>query len=170
MTTAHGSVKNQSYPLPRNDGQRLVQNDIWQTPLPNGSLRRFGFDFDRVELPDEPVLRGEEKPRWIGEPPQFVHRSGISDANLTVEVDEFTETQEYEDDPVVAEPKRYRVTLDAHGMNRPETFTCASWREVQQRCARAEARLDESHAERHEHCVDDMGMATEHACRSCEVA
>ena len=38
----------------------MVQDDIPGTPLPNGMLLWFGFDFEWADLPDEPLLRGDD--------------------------------------------------------------------------------------------------------------
>ena len=53
----------------------LVQNDIWGTPLPNGMLRWFGFDFDldQADLPSDPLLHRDNPPRWVGTPQGDMH-------------------------------------------------------------------------------------------------
>ena len=58
----------------------IVQNDISGTPLPNGSLHWFGYCFEWADLPDEPLLREDDPPRWVGSWPGFTFRTGISDA------------------------------------------------------------------------------------------
>lgn len=151
-------------------GARLVQDDIWQTPLPNGMLRWFGFDFDWAGLPEEPLLQGGERVEWTGLPGHFVHRSGISDAKVTVETDEFEIDQEADCDHMVAVvPKGYRLYVDAHGMDRTEVSYHQSWHDLQQQCKRTEWALDESRAERHLFCEDENGSPTEEACQFCSI-
>ena len=110
----------------------------------------FGFDFDQADLPDEPLLHGDDPPRWVGTLPGSTFRTGISDAKVTVETDGFEQNGDCEDgETTQVTPKRYIVTVEAHRLDRAEVFTCRSWHEVQQRCRRMEHRLDESHVERH---------------------
>ena len=66
-------------------------------------------------------------------------------------------------------PKGYIVTVEAHGLDRAEVFTCPSWHEVQQRCRTMEHRLDESHMERHDPCEDMDGDLTAETCSFCEL-
>ena len=147
----------------------MVQDDIQGTPLPNGTLRRFGFDFEWADLPDEPLLRQGDPPRWVGTPPGFTLRTGISDAKVTVETDGFKPNDDCEDGETShATPEKYIVTVEAHGLDRAEVFTCPNWHEVQQRCRGMEHRLDESHIERHALCEDMDGNLTPDACSFCE--
>ena len=67
----------------------MVQDDIQGTTLPNGMLLWFGFDFEWADLPDEPLMGRDDPPRWVGTPPGFTFRTGISDAKVTVETDGF---------------------------------------------------------------------------------
>ena len=147
----------------------MVQDDLLGTPLPNGMLLWFSYDFEWADLPDEPLLRGDEKPRWVGTLPGFTFRTGISDAKVTIETDEFERYGDSEEgDTIQVTPKRYIVTVEAHGLDRPEVFTCPNWHEVQQRCRTMEHRLDESHMERHDPCEDMDGNPTADACLFCE--
>ena len=147
----------------------MVQDDIPGTPLPNGMLLWFGFDFEWADLPDEPLLRGDETPRWVGSLPGFTFRTGISDAKVTIETGGFERNDDSEDEETIrVTPKRYIVTVEAHGLDRAEVFTCPSWHEVKQRCRTMEHRLDESHMERHDPCVDVHGNLTADACSFCE--
>ena len=147
----------------------MVQDDIMGTPLPNGMLLWFGFDFEWADLPDGPLLRRDDPPRWVGALPGFIFRTGISDAKVTVETDGFEQNGDCEDDEILmATPKRYIVTVEAHGLDRAEVFTCPNWHEVQQRCRKMEHRLDESHLERHAPCEDMDGNLTPDACSFCE--
>ena len=146
----------------------MVQDDLLGTPLPNGMLLWFGFDFEWADLPDEPLLRGDEKPRWVGSLPGFTFRTGISDAKVTIETDEFEQNDDNEErEATHVTPKGYIVTVEAHGLDRAEVFTCPSWHEVQQRCRTMEHRLDESHMERHVSCEDLDGVSPD-ACSFCE--
>ena len=130
----------------------------------------FGFDFEWADLPDEPLLRRSDPPRWVGSLPGFTFRTGISDARVTVETDGFEQNDDSEDGEIpMATPKRYIVTVEAHGLDRAEVFTCPSWHEVKQRCRTMEHRLDESHMERHVSCVDMDGNLTPDACSFCEL-
>ena len=145
----------------------MVQDDIQGTPLPNGML--LWFDFDWADLPDEPLLRRDDPPRWVGTLPGFTFRTGISDAKVTVETDGFEQNGDCEDEETTqVTPKRYIVTVEAPGLDHAEVFTCPSWHEVQQRCRRMEHRLDESHVERHAPCEDTDGNLTPDACLFCE--
>ena len=147
----------------------IVQDDIWGTTLPNGMLLWFGFDFDWADLPGEPLLRRGDPPRWVGTPPGFTFKSGISDAKVTIETDGFQENDDYEDaETTHVTPKGYIVTVEAHGLDRAEVFTCPSWHEVQQRCRRMEQQLDESHMDRHDSCEGTDGNPTPDACLFCE--
>ena len=148
----------------------MVQDDIWGTPLPNGMLLWFGFDFDWADLPSEPLLRRGDPPKWVGTPPGFTFKSGISDAKVTIETDEFRESEDNEErEATHVTPKGYIVTVEAHGLDRAEVFTCPSWHEVQQRCRTMEHRLDESHMERHDPCEDMDGDLTAETCSFCEL-
>ena len=148
----------------------MVQDDIQGTPLPNGMLLWFGFDFEWADLPDEPLLRRGDSPRWVGTQPGFTFRTGISDAKVTVETDGFEQNGDCEDNEILmATPKRYIVTVEAHGLDRAEVFTCTNWHEVQQRCRKMENRLDESHMERHDLCQDMDGNLTPDTCLFCEL-
>ena len=147
----------------------MIQDDIWGTTLPNGMLLWFSFDFEWADLPSEPILRRGDPPKWVGTPPGFTFRSGISDAKVTVETDEFQESDDAEErEATHVTPKGYIVTVEAHGLDRAEVFTCPSWHEVQQRCQRVEHELDESHMERHHLCEDMDGNITPEACWFCE--
>ena len=147
----------------------MIQDDIWGTTLPNGMLLWFSFDFEWADLPSEPILRRGDPPKWVGTPPGFTFRSGISDAKVTVETDEFQESDDAEErEATHVTPKGYIVTVEAHGLDRAEVFTCPSWHEVQQRCRRVEHELDESHMERHHLCEDMDGNITPEACWFCE--
>ena len=145
----------------------MVQDDISGTPLPNGML--LWFDFEWADLPGEPLLRRGDPPRWVGTLPGFTFRSGISDAKVTVETDGFEENGDCEDEETThVTPKGYIVTVEAHGLDHAEVFTYPSWHEVQQRCRRMEQQLDESHMERHDPCEDMDGNLTPDACLFCE--
>ena len=147
----------------------IVQDDISGTTLPNGSLKWFGYDFDWADLPDEPLLRRDETPRWVGSLPGFTFKTGISDAKVTVEVDEFERDDDDEEvERIHVTPKSYIVTVEAHGLDRAEVFTCPSWHEVQQKCRTMEYQLDESEMERHLLCYDEDGNTTADACLFCE--
>ena len=147
----------------------MIQDDIWGTHLPNGLLVWFGYDFEWADLPDEPLLRGDEPPRWVGSLPGFTFRTGISDAKVTIETDELEQYDDSEDEETIrVTPKRYIVTVEAHGLDRAEVFTCPNWYEVQQRCRTMEHRLDESYMERHDPCEDMDGNLTADACLFCE--
>ena len=136
--------------------------------LPNGSLRWFGFDFDRIELPDDPILRGDDPPVWVRQDlMEFVFETGISDAKVVIYIDEF-DIVTGDDDDATATPKVYHVDLSAHGFDRAESFMYLYWRDVQQYCKRAEYRLDESFPERHVGCEDKEGNPTDEACSFCE--
>ena len=147
----------------------MVQDDIPGTPLPNGMLLWFGFDFEWADLPDEPLLPRDDRPRWVGSLPGFTFRTGISDARVTVETDEFEQNGDGEEgETIQVTPKSYIVTVEAHGLDRAEVFTCPSWHEVQQRCRKMEHWLDESHSERHVSCEDMDGLSPD-ACSFCEL-
>ena len=147
----------------------IVQDDIFGTTLPNGSLKWFSYDFDWADLPDEPLLRRDDPPRWVGSLPGFTFRTGISDAKVTVEIDEFEQDGDYEEwERIHVTPKRYIVTVEAYGFDRALVFTCPSWHEVQQRCRTMEHELDESQMERHDPCEDMDGNPTADTCLFCE--
>ena len=147
----------------------IVQDDISGTPLPNGSLHWFGFDFHWADLPDEPLLREDDPPRWVGSWPGFTFKTGVSDARVTVEIDEFEQDGDYEEwERIHVTPKRYIVTVEAHGLARTEVFTCPSWHEVQQKCRTMEYQLDEGEMERHLLCYDEDGNTTADTCLFCE--
>ena len=147
----------------------LIQDDIWGTPLPNGLLRWFGFDFDTASLPYDALLFRGDLIQWTGTLPGFTCKTRISDAKVTIVVDEFELDNEH-DDPHTVEvlPKRYDVAVDAHGFDRTEMFSSSSWRGVQQTCRRIEQQLDESRHERHAGCQDEQGNLTATACSFCE--
>ena len=148
----------------------MVQDDLLGTPLPNGMLLWFGFDFDWADLPSEPLLRRGDPPKWVGTPPGFTFKSGISDAKVTIETDEFRESNDNEErEATHVTPKGYIVTVEAHGLDRAEVFTRPSWHEVQQRCRTMEHRLDESHMDRHVSCEDLDGNLTAETCSFCEL-
>ena len=147
----------------------LLQNDVWHTPLPNGMLRWFGFDFDRAVLPHASVLRDGEEVQWIGTGQHFIHKTGISDATVMIEVDEFGIDNDNPVERIVSViPKGYRIYINAHGMDSTEVSYYQTWHEVQQHCKRAENNLDETHWERHALCQDEEGRLTEHSCKLCE--
>ena len=147
----------------------IVQDDISGTTLPNGSLKWFGYEFDWANLPDEPLLRRDETPRWVGSWSGFIFTTGISDAKVTVEADEFERDDDDEEvERIHVTPKRYTVTVEAHGLDRAEVFTCPSWHEVQQKCRTMEYQLDESEMERHLLCYDEDGNTTADTCLFCE--
>ena len=147
----------------------MVQDDLWGTNLPNGMLLWFGFDFAWADLPSDPVLRWGDLTKWIGTPPGFTFKIGISDANVTIEADEFQESDDAEEqDMAQVTPKGYTVTIQAHGLDRADVFTCPDWHEVQQRCRSVEHELDESHTNRHLPCEDEDGNLTPEACQFCE--
>ena len=147
----------------------IVQDDIFGTTLPNGSLKWFSYDFDWADLPDEPLLRRDDPPRWVGSLPCFTFKTGISDAKVTVEVDEFERDDDDEEvERIHVTPKRYIVTVEAHGLDRAEVFTCPNWHEVQQKCRTMEYQLDESEMERHLLCYDEDGNTTADTCLFCE--
>ena len=72
----------------------MIQDDIWGTNLPNGMLLWFGFDFAWADLPSDSVLRRGDPTKWVGTPPGFTFKIGISDANVTIEADEFQESDD----------------------------------------------------------------------------
>ena len=147
----------------------MVQDDLLGTPLPNGMLLWFGYDFEWADLPDEPLLRRDETPRWVGSLPGFTFKTGISDAKVTVEIDEFERDDDDEEvERIHVTPKSYIVTVEAHGLDRAEVFTCPSWHEVQQKCRTMEYQLDESEMERHLLCYDEDGNTTADTCLFCE--
>ena len=146
----------------------MLQDDITGTPLPNGMLHWFGFDFERVDLPGAPVLKHGEPPIWVGSLPGFTCRTGVADARVVISADQFQPDRD-DDDAAYAAPREYSVAVTAHGFDRDEVFSCPDWHEVQQRCRRLEQRLDESQAERHAHCLDEQGGVSENACAFCEL-
>ena len=147
----------------------MVQDDAWGTPLPNGMLRWFGYEFDQVELPDDPVLKHDDTPQWIGTLPGFTCKVGISDARVTIETDGFRTNEDYSDEHELRViPERYRIAVQAHGFDRAQETVCPDWHEVQQTCRRIERQLDESHDERHQECQDEEGELTSDACSFCE--
>ena len=88
---------------------------------------------------------------------------------MTIEADEFRESDDAEEQDVAqVTPKGYTVTIQAHGLDRADVFTCPDWHEVQQRCRSVEHQLDESHMERHHLCEDADGNLTPEACLFCE--
>ena len=113
----------------------MVQSDIWNTPLPNGMLQWFGYDFERVDLPGVGVLKRGEDPVWVQDLPGFTWEMGISNAMVTISAQEFQSTgdEEKDDSPEMA-PTAYTVVVRAHGLDRDEEFTCPHWHKVQQRC------------------------------------
>ncbi len=156
--------------IARQGNPTLVQDDIQGTPLPNGLLRWFGFDFDRVGLPDEPLLPKEERPRWTGPIPGFTYTMGVADAKITVTVDEFQPDPDCEGTETEGVlPKEYRVTARAQGLDDRRGMTFRTWREVQEFCRRLESQLDESYLERHHGCRDDQDNLTGDSCSHCEL-
>lgn len=145
----------------------LVQNDLFGSHLPNGMLYWWGFDFNRVDMPDEPALTGEEPPRWVGCLPGFFAEMHVLDAKVMIEADEFELGDEEEGTDDEASPTSFRITVDAPGAEERETFTCRSWPEVQQTMRRTERTLDESFVDRHHRCADENGGPTEDACDLC---
>ena len=147
----------------------MVQDDVWGTLLPNGLLRWFGFEFERAELPDEGLLPHDERPRWVGNPPIFIFRTGVADAGVKVSAEGMEIPEDtLEEDDGYAVPSLYRVEIRAHGLEHPEEFTCRDWHEVQMRCRQLERRLDDSHGERHAGCTDEQGESSPEACLFCE--
>ena len=146
----------------------LIQDDIWGTPLPNGMLKWFGYDFDRVELPEDPVLRGGDPPQWVGTLPGFTYRTGISDARITVETDGFKNEGDEEEEETRVTPERYTIAVRAHGFDRDQEAACPDWHQVQQTCRSIERQLDETYHERHNLCQDEEGETTADACSFCE--
>ena len=165
---AAGAIYDRLFTPPRPPKSDLIQDDIWGTPLPNGLLKWFGYDFDRVELPDEPILKGEERPRWTGTLPGFTYRTGISDARVTVETDGFRTDSEDEDEETRVTPERYTIAVQAHGFDRDQEVVCPDWQQVQQTCRRIERQLDETYHERHHLCLDEEGNTTADTCSFCE--
>ena len=143
----------------------MVQDDIMGTPLPNGLLRWFGYDFERVDLPDTPLLKHGDSPVWIGTINGFIMKTGVADARVEIRAEQFKPDEE--DEGSVA-PKQYDVAIRAHGLDRDEEVTCKDWHEVQQKCRTLEQWLDESHAERHASCENQDGYLSEDACAFCE--
>ena len=152
--------------LPRNHTQAvMVQDDIMGTPLPNGMLLWFGFDFERADLPDTPLLKHGDSPVWTGTPPGFTMKTGVADARVEIRAEQFDTDEE---DESYAAPKHYTVLIRAHGLERDQEITCKDWHDVQQKCRILEQRLDESHAERHASCETQEGNLSENACAFCE--
>ena len=144
----------------------MKQDDAFGTYLPNGSLRWFGFDFDRVRLPYESLLENGDTTCWIGTSTQFIHRMRIHDAAVEITTGKLEldgDDQEFLD--VV--PRTYLVDVTAHGLENATT-ECAGWREVQQHCRQLETALADSFDERHEPCHDEAGQSTHDACSLCE--
>ena len=143
----------------------LMQDNFSNTPLPNGLLRWFGFDFDRAELPEEPLLPRGESPIWVGQPPLFQYKNGISDARVIIEIDDWS----IERDPLYdnATPKRYQLAVYAHGFNQAQTSVWPTWHDVQQAAQTIEQELDQNFVERHNNCQDDNGNETEDTCAFC---
>ena len=144
----------------------MVQDDITGTPLPNGMLLWFGFDFERAHLPDTPLLKHDDNPVWVGTLPGFTMRTGVADARVEIRAEQFVPDEE---DEGSAAPKQYSVAISAHGLDQDEEIICKDWHEVQQRCRTLEQRLDESHAERHASCQDQDSNLSEDACAFCEL-
>ena len=144
----------------------MVQNDLTATPLPNEMLQWFEFDFERVDLPDAPLLRRGEAPVWVGSLPGFTVNTGVADAQVQVRAEEFTPDEENEGSVA---PHSYAVTIRAHGLDQDLEFTCKDWHQVQQRCRTLEHQLNESHAERHALCQTQDGDLSEEACTFCEL-
>ena len=152
--------------LVRNHTQAtMVQDDIMGTPLPNGLLQWFGYEFERVDLPDIPLLKHGDYPIWLGTPRGFAIKTGVADALVEIRAEQF-ETDE--EDEGSAAPTHYELTIKAHGLERAEEITCKHWHEVQQKCRAVEQSLDDSHAERHALCQDEDGNLSENACAFCE--
>ena len=148
----------------------MIQDDIWGTNLPNGMLRWFGFDFDWADLPSEPILRRGDPTTWVGTPPGFTFKSGISDAKVTIETDELQESDDAEErEATHVTPKGYIVTVEAHGLDRAEVFTCPSWHEVSAEMPEEwNTSWTKAHMERHHLCDDMDGNLTPEACWFCE--
>ena len=146
----------------------MVQDDIWGTPLPQGLLRWFGFDYERAELPGEPLLPRREPPRWVGNPPIFRWETTIADARVTVTAEGLEAEDEDEDENTCATPSLYRVKIQAHGLEQDEDFTCQDWNKAQERCRQLENRIEETHTDRHAGCLDQEGELTGEACSHCE--
>ena len=152
--------------LTRNHAQAtMVQDDITGTPLPNGLLQWFGFDFQRVNLPDTPLLKHGDPPIWVGTLPGFTIQTGVADALVVIRAEQF-ETDEEEEGS--AAPTSYQLTIRAHGFEKEEEVTCKHWHDIQQKCRLLEQRLDNSHAERHALCQDEDNNLSEDACAFCE--
>ena len=143
----------------------LKQDNFMNTLMPNGLLRWHGFDFDHVELPDDPLLPREDAPVWIGSAPGFQFKHGILDAKVTVDVDQW----DVEEDPSydTATPKCFRLVVIAHGFDHPQTSVWPSWHEVQQAATRIEQALDYDFNQRHADCENESGNPTEDACSFC---
>ena len=130
----------------------LLQNDTWRTPLPNGMLRWFGFDFDRAEMPDEPLLPGGRKTQWVGANGRFFHQTSISDAWVTIEVAQFkTNGQPMGEFTRSVVPREFRVSVQIKGEESPEISCYEDWTDVQQHCRSAEQKLHLSAGEETPH-------------------
>ena len=143
----------------------MVQDDLMGTPLPNGLLQWFGFDFESIDLPGTPLLKHDDPPVWVGTLPGFTMKTGVADARIEIRAEQFEPDAEYEGSVA---PRQYTVTIKAHGLDRDEEVTCKDWHEVQQKCRILEQRLDESHVDRHATCDGQDGNLSEDACAFCE--
>ena len=144
----------------------LIQDNFSNTPMPNGLLRWFGFDFDRVELPDDPILPRGKAPVWVGRPPVFQYKNTILDASVIVDIDEW----QVEPDPSydTAKPKSFRMAVEYHGFDIMQTSIWPTWRDVQQAARDIQSRLENDFPERHANCQDENGNLTEESCPFCE--
>ena len=145
----------------------MTQDDPWGTYLPQGSLRWYGFDFDHVRLPYEPLMDDGESTAWIGNPPEFVHRRRVHDADLEVTTHGF-ECDDTREESLDVLPKAYLVNVRAQGM--PKTATeCADWTQVQQHCRQLAREIEETYDERHAPCQDADGRPTAASCITCQL-
>ena len=144
----------------------MVQDDITGTPLPNGMLLWFGFDFERTHLPDTPLLKHGDSPVWVGTLPGFTMKTRVADAQVKIRAEQFEPDAGDEGSAI---PEHYSIAIRAHGLNPDEEIICKDWYEVQQRCRTLEQRLDETHAERHASCQDQDGNPSQDACAFCEL-
>lgn len=152
--------------LTRNRTQAtIVQDDIMGTPLPNGLLQWFGYDFQRVDLPNTPLLKHDDSPIWVGTLPGFTIQTGVADALVVIRAEQF-ETDEEEESS--AAPTSYQLTIRAHGIDQDEEIICKDWYEVQHRCRSLEHELDGTYAERHALCQNEDNNLSEDACAFCE--
>ncbi len=147
----------------------MVQDDLWNTPLPNSSLRWFGFDFDRIRLPYQRLSDDEQNPKWVGAAPGFFCRYKIVDGEATVEVNEYQPLNDDDNDTKEVLPSRYYLTVKAHGLSQGEKTVHTYWHEVKQQYIRMERMLDQTHDDRHHICRDENDRPTQNACQPCEL-